>query len=69
VLSTLHARHPSDRVSIALRASLIQAWVAETVWLGGTPTAQIVAPPKGALSHVGFVGGKPQLLDFGVTAA
>jgi broad specificity phosphatase PhoE len=69
VLSTLHARHPSDRVSIALRASLIQAWVAETVWLGGAPTAQIVAPPKGALSHVGFVGGKPQLLDFGVTAA
>ena len=67
-LSALQAKHPSERVSVALRAELIRAWVAETVWLGGQPTAQIAAPLKGALCHVGFVSGKPQLLDYNVRA-
>ena len=69
LLSAVHAKHPSERVSVALRAELIRAWVSESVWLGGAPTAEIVLPLRGALSHVGFVGGKAQLLDFNVSGA
>jgi broad specificity phosphatase PhoE len=66
VLATLHARHPDDRVSLSLRAELIRAWVEDTVWLGGTPKGRILTPPRGAVSHVGYVGGRAQLLDYGV---
>jgi probable phosphoglycerate mutase len=67
LFAALHTRHPSERVSLALRGELIRAWVAETVWLGGTPTAQLAAPLKGALCHVGFVAGKAQLLDYNLS--
>jgi probable phosphoglycerate mutase len=68
LLSAVHAKHPSDRVSVALRTELISAWVSETVWLGGAPTAEIVPLEEGALCHVGFVSGKAQLLDYNVRA-
>jgi broad specificity phosphatase PhoE len=69
VFAELRARHPVERVALSMRANLIRAWVEDTVWLGGTARGRIVAPPRGAVSHVGYVGGKAQLLDFGVRGA
>jgi broad specificity phosphatase PhoE len=69
VFAELRTRHPEDRVALSLKASLIRAWVEDAVWLGGTARGRIVAPPRGAVSHVGYVGGRAQLLDFGVRGA
>jgi broad specificity phosphatase PhoE len=67
VFAELRARHPEDRISVTLRAALIRAWVEDAVWLGGEARGRIIAPQRGAVSHVGYVGGRAQLLDFGVT--
>lgn len=67
VFAELRARHPEHRVALTLRASLVRAWVADAVWLGGTPRGRIAVPPQGAVSHVGYVAGRAQLLDYGVT--
>jgi broad specificity phosphatase PhoE len=69
VFAELRARHPEDRVALSMKGSLIRAWVEDAVWLGGVARGRIVAPPRGAVSHVGYVGGRAQLLDFGVTGA
>jgi probable phosphoglycerate mutase len=68
-LLELHERHPEHRVALATPAASIQAWAEWALWRGALGSAAVAAPDAGSISHVGRVGDRPVLLDYGVAAA
>jgi glucosyl-3-phosphoglycerate phosphatase len=65
-LAQLQRSHPEQRVALAAAAGSIHAW-AERTLLQQPVFAGALAPPRpGSISHVGLVGDRTLLLDYGV---
>lgn len=65
-LSELHQLHPEQRVALAARAGSIHAWAEQALWRGPAVAGALAPPPAGSISHVGQLGDRVLLLDYGV---
>lgn len=65
-LSQLQALHPVQRVALAARAGCIHAWAEQALWRGPALAGALAPPRAGSISHVGQVGERLMLLDYGV---
>jgi broad specificity phosphatase PhoE len=65
-LSQLHQLHPEQRVALAARAGSIHAWAEQVLWHGPALAGALAPPRAGSISHVGRLGDRVLLLDYGV---
>jgi broad specificity phosphatase PhoE len=65
-LSQLHRLHPEQRVALAARAGSIHAWAEQALWHGPAVAGALAPPRAGSISHVGQLGDRALLLDYGV---
>ena len=67
VMSALRSRHPEQRVSLSVPASLVRAWAASALWPERSYAAELELPRAGSLCHLGTFGDAPVLHDYGVS--
>lgn len=65
-LLDLSAQHPEERVALAAQAGSIRAWAQHALIEGGSTGAGLAEPRAGTLSHVGKLGDRLILLDYGM---
>jgi broad specificity phosphatase PhoE len=66
-LLELHERHPDGRVALSAHAGSIQAWAEQALWRDGPGIGALAPPGAGSISHVGRVGERSLLLDYGIS--
>jgi broad specificity phosphatase PhoE len=65
-LAQLHQLHPEQRVALSARAGSIHAWAEQALWQGREVAGALAPPRAGSISHVGRLGDRVLLLDYGV---